>query len=260
MTQDINFPETYWVVESIDSCSWDRVQSRPDELLYLISSLMKYSDKIRCLVSSDRSVHSKSMADTYGALHISIDSVIPSTKSSLDSYITYKVSNLGTEKGYNTALGDLAKSTIYSIAPKKYFWVDIVCQALRNEDNTDPEDLLLSLCHELPSESRLEALLNFMENRLLQRNNKYHCIGVLSIMSNAYQPLHIDELARLAPQVPKQGLATIVKKCSAFLSSDYEFITFHHPRVRSYVNLSLSRMGKRRKGKGAVSYISTESL
>ncbi|KAI0883900.1 WD40 repeat-like protein [Annulohypoxylon maeteangense] len=232
--EDERFAKTYIVVGSIEDCISGNGWPGVDHFLDLIAQSLKLSNKIKWLISSDESERFQKAFLDNGCQHFKLGWRSLGMNVTILAYITAKVEDLIKTKKYDEELADEVVDGLLLASQGNYLWVDIVYEALRSEETWYATDLL----HDVKGTNVLNGSLYdcmFGIFDKFPRRDKEYCTMVLSIMALTHDTLRIDELDALAHLGKRVDLMNILKKCSAFLVTDENRVSFRHQSAKAYV-------------------------
>ncbi|KAN0075156.1 hypothetical protein V8E54_007767 [Elaphomyces granulatus] len=226
MLADPSLSRTYLIVDALDECVDKKELTK---LLRLISATAATSSKVKWLVSSRYRPDIESQLREQARLDLELNA--QSISKAVDAYIDHKLSKLD-------YLDDLqiraqVADELRKRADGTFLWVALVCKLLESNDNDyDAMEIL----GEMPSD--LKGLYDRMINQInkLERRDPGFCKHILSIMTLAYRPLRLSELATLAKLPPKVPTMEIVKKCASFLTLRSDTVYLIHQSAQDYLS------------------------
>ncbi|KAN0075631.1 WD40-repeat-containing domain protein [Elaphomyces granulatus] len=223
MLADPSLSRTYLIVDALDECVNKQELTK---LLRLISATAEKSSKVKWLVSSRYRSDIESQLKERARLDLELNAESIST--AVDAYIDHKLSKLDYHEDLRAQVAD----ELHKRADGTFLWVALVCRLL---DSTNHYEAMLIL-EEMPSD--LKGLYDRMMNQInkLERRDPGFCKDILSIMTLAYRPLRLSELATLAKLPPEVPTIEIVKKCASFLTLRSDTIYFIHQSAKDYLS------------------------
>ncbi|KAH8656463.1 WD40-repeat-containing domain protein [Ilyonectria robusta] len=159
-----------------------------------------------------------------------------SISAAVQTFIQYKVDQLAQLKEYDNETGDEVRSHLLTHANDTFLWVALVCQELEKADAWNVSDIL----KDLPG--GLEEIYDRMMRNigLLQWRDPEFCQRILSTVSIAYRPLHLEELGALSGLPPnitkiKGSTAKIASMCGSFLTIRDGIVYFVHHSAKEFL-------------------------
>ncbi|KAF5579266.1 WD domain protein [Fusarium subglutinans] len=222
--QDETTQNYVFVIDALDECTENR--SRLIALICRLSS----SYKSKWIVSSRNwpeieeefndvannvRPHSLHLELNRDAIHVAVQ-----------SFIDRKVEDLAKRKGYTKSTRDQVLNHLRSNANDTFLWVSLVCEQLGKPKVRRP-DHTLQVLKSFPE--GLDELYKRMMTGVLESMDMDICKAILAIVTIAFEPLSLAELAvsddritkitRIPGQEPDlEALASIVNDCGSFLA------------------------------------------
>ncbi|KAN0075094.1 hypothetical protein V8E54_007705 [Elaphomyces granulatus] len=223
MLADPSLSRTYLIVDALDECV---NKQELIKLLRLISATAEKSSKVKWLVSSRYRSDIESQLKERARLDLELNA--QSISRAVDAYIDHKLSKLD----YHGKLRAQVADELRKRADGTFLWVALVCKLLESNDHY----YAMSILGEIPSD--LEGLYDRMMNQInkLERQDPGFCKDILSIMTLAYRPLLLSELATLAKLPPEVPTIDIVKKCASFLTLRSDTVYLIHQSAQDYLS------------------------
>ncbi|KAN0080741.1 hypothetical protein V8E54_003945 [Elaphomyces granulatus] len=220
MLADPSLSRAYLIVDALDECVNEQELTK---LLRLISATAKKSSKVKWLVSSRYHSDIESQLKEWARIDLELNA--QSISRAVDSYIDHKLSKLN-------YLGAKVADELRKRADGTFLWVTLVCKLLESNG----QYYAMSILAEMPSD--LKGLYDRMMNQInkLERQDPGFCKDILSIMTLAYRPLRLSELATLAKLPPQVPLTEIVKKCASFLTLRSDTVYLIHQSAQDYLS------------------------
>ncbi|KAN0075185.1 hypothetical protein V8E54_007796 [Elaphomyces granulatus] len=220
MLADPSLSRTYLIVDALDECV------NVTKLLRLISATAEKSSKVKWLVSSRYRSNIQSQLKERARLDLELNAESIST--AVDAYIDHKLSKLDYHEDLRAQVAD----ELHKRADGTFLWVALVCRLL---DSTNHYEAMLIL-GEMPSD--LKGLYDRMMNQInkLKRRDPGFCKDILSIMTLAYRPLRLSELATLVKLPHEVPTIEIVKKCASFLTLRSDTVYLIHQSAQDYLS------------------------
>ncbi|KAK5997713.1 Vegetative incompatibility protein HET-E-1 [Cladobotryum mycophilum] len=218
------------IVDALDECGTDR-----DKLLKLV---VRTSNRIKWLLSSrnhkdfKRGLESK---QSVVLLNLELKENAEEVSQAVNTYIDHCISDIDIIKD-DEELKDQVRETLKRKANGTFLWIALVIEQLRKAMEWEIEELL----EEVPE--GLYNLYDLMMDQIEKQAKKRRdlCLKLLSVITTAYQPLHLDELAALweaeleGPQGQKH-LREIVQLCGSFLTLREETVYFIHQSAKDFM-------------------------
>ncbi|KAI1102145.1 hypothetical protein F4804DRAFT_313995 [Jackrogersella minutella] len=259
MINDKEFQDTYVVIDSLDECTYDGARVGIGAFLDLIVMSISQSNRIRWLVSSNDKESIMSKFKGCNQQRLTLGSSEQGLHVVMESYITYMVSRLAADRSYDKELEEIIVKRFYQQEAYNYLWVDIVCEALRSEENWYVEDSM----NELETLRDLQGLYGHLHHKLntapKQQDRDFY-FDVLSTMAIVHQSLHINELRGLVSWPKRVNLEVILAKCSGFLQVRDKVVSFRHRSARDYVRTQILDLPKTSKAQAKLTILCLDSL
>ncbi|PNP46434.1 hypothetical protein THARTR1_10756 [Trichoderma harzianum] len=228
MLKDPKLSPVYLVVDALDECEQDL-----GDLKRLIFTSLAISDKVKWLVSSRPTVD-LSVLETKGLL-VELDS--QKLQKPVNAFIDHKISLLKGRPGYTDEILEQARKEVSQRAENTFLWVALVFKELDKEDGNHivvDGMYALDIIKEIPS--GLSKVYDYMMGKIEKglRQDREYCRNVLVATLLAFRPLTLSEVGVLA-QLPNKIPATIVRKCSSFLTVQNETVYLIHQSAKEYL-------------------------
>ncbi|PKK52464.1 hypothetical protein CI102_4172, partial [Trichoderma harzianum] len=233
-TQVGGIPAPICVVDALDECEHD--------CKLLLSLILKTSNHVKWLLSS-RNVkdieRGLRLIEPARRLSLELKENAENVSKSVDVYINNSISDIealeddeGLQIKTITTLKDKANGT--------FLWVALVIEQLRDTDHRNVEEVL----EEVPE--GLENLYNLILRRVntkLRQKDREACQILLSIVTTAERPLHLEELqtfissqwAHYKSSYNILDIKDIVRDCGSLLAIRDDIIYFIHQSVKDYM-------------------------
>jgi NWD NACHT NTPase-like protein/NACHT domain-containing protein len=222
MLADPSLSRTYLIVDALDECVDKQELTK---LLRLISATAA-KPKVKWLVSSRYRSDIESQLKERARLDLELND--QSISKAVDAYIDHKLSKLDYDEDLRAQVADELRKR----AGGSFLWVALVCKLLESNDHY----YAMKILGEMPSD--LKSLYDRMMNQInkLDRQDPGFCKAILAIMTLAYRPLRLSELAALAKLPPEVPTIEIVKKCGSFLTLRSDTVYLAHQSVQDYLS------------------------
>ena len=236
--QDPSLKSTYLIIDALDEC----VKNLP-ELLNFIVQKSCISPNVKWLVSSrnDTNIERKLRIDDSGMrLSLELKENAEQISRAVDIYIDHCLSQL-TQIQCDKHLRDSVRKKIQHKANGTFLWVSLVVKELKEVMSWE----VLQVLDEVPTELK-DVYRRMMEQiKRLQHNRPDFCRHVLSIVTAAYRPLHLQELhilfgSHAQAQSIDQFTAPIVKMCGSFLIIRNDNVYLIHQSAQDFLTKEAS--------------------
>jgi hypothetical protein len=222
MLHDIRLTKVYLVVDALDECDEDL-----EPLLDLIGNAS--TPRVKWLVSSryQRNI-AEGLKIEGSKVELRLESNAESVSGAVAAYIRYKVSVLDERRQYKELRAQI-NEVLQQKADGTFLWVALVCKELEGVINRN----VLKVLGKMPS--KLEELYSRMMSQIEELEyDEEDCKRVLSTVTLASQPLHLDELATLTG-LPNDDLTDIINECGSFLTVCEEIVHLVHQSAQDYL-------------------------
>jgi hypothetical protein len=222
----------YLVIDALDEC-----EVGLPELLRLITKTKSTS-----LMSMKWIVSSRNRDDIERLLEcdnednkLSLELNARRVSDAVATYIDHRVSHLVSLQGSKMLLGQIKKQLLQK-SGGTFLWVALVVQDL--QEHSDPEKML-EVLRKVPQ--GLTSLYNRMIEQIQKREeDRDLCLLLLSVVTLAYRPLHLQELCRLAGLYEQRygltHLENAVRKCGSFLTIRHEYVYLIHQSAKDHLS------------------------
>ncbi|KAL2821948.1 hypothetical protein BJX63DRAFT_427310 [Aspergillus granulosus] len=230
--RDLNETTIYLLVDALDECEVDLPQ-----LLRLIAKTRSISSaSIKWIVSSrtrDDIEQLLGCDDEYNKLSLELNA--HHVSDAVATYIKYRVSHLVSLQ-HNQMLLEQIKEQLLQKSHGTFLWVALVVQDL--QEHSDPEKML-EVLKGMPQ--GLTSLYNRMIGQIQKLGeDRDLCILLLSIITLAYRPLHLQELCRFAglyeQQYGRPRLKNALSKCGSLLTIRGEHVYLIHQSAKDHLS------------------------
>lgn len=220
------------IVDALDECVTDL--QRLLDIIYKLSS----SSRARWIVSSRNwpPAIEETLGHAMGRVKLCLELKADSISAAVETFIQYKVDQLTQLKRYDEETKNEVRSHLRTNANDTFLWVALVCQELEKVDAWYVSDIL----KELPG--GLENLYDRMMRNIegLQRQDPEFCRSILSTVSMAYRPLHLEELGALSGlpsniTKTKGSTAKMARMCGSFLTIRDSIVYFVHQSAKEFL-------------------------
>jgi hypothetical protein len=229
--QDPSLRMAYLIIDALDECVTDLRQ-----LLNLIDQ-NSASSCVKWILSSRNSVdlEQRLRVDESGIkLSLELKENAYKVSEAVNTYIDHCVSNLVVTRG-DKVLEDKIRHKIQQKADGTFLWVSFVIEELRDVMSWD----VLQTADEMPL--GLKGIYRRMLKQIyqLKHGNLEICRRVLSIVTTAYRPLHLQELCVLSDLPLEasrvQSVEIIVRMCGSFLTIRDDIVYVIHQSAKDFL-------------------------
>lgn len=233
--QDPILNGAYLVIDAIDECEVDL----PRLLDFIVQSLSVSTD-VKWLLSSRNRLDLKQKLkpdDEWMMLSLELEA-FAETSRAVEVYIDSKLSRLKSLQG-NDQLRNLVREGLVQKAEGTFIWSSLALQELEIAETWDVQQMV----NEMPA--GLDMLYGRMMDRIerLPRRNSEFCWLIISTVTVAYRPLHLDEIATLSGLSKEINIRKIVDMCGSFLTVRDDRVYLVHQSAKDYF-MSKSASGR----------------
>lgn len=228
--KDQTLPNTYLVIDALDECT----TNLPFLLDLVVQESSTYSH-VKWIVSSRNWPGIEEHLNTITQMApISLELNEISVSNAVLQFIRHKVDQLAEVKKYKDELRDAVYRYLSSHSQGTFLWVALVCQDL---NRTSRRHVLKKLKEFPPG---LDALYGRMIDQVRTSEDADVCKRILAVMSTAYRPITLDELAALV-EIPDEisdddeALLEIIAICGSFLTWREDVIVFVHQSAKEFL-------------------------
>jgi hypothetical protein len=224
---DSTLQTTYLVIDALDECEENR-----RELLAFIAQSLSVSSRVKWVVSSRNWPDIEEQINTANQkVKVSLELNEKSISTAVNSYIRWKVEQLGKQKMYDNDTRDAVQRHLLLNANNTFLWVALVCQHL-----ADPK---VRQHHTLAKLDAFPPGLNDLYGRMMSRISDLEdaelCKRILAVVSVVYRPLTLDELETLVNMPAGASLREIIELCGSFLTLQNRIVSFVHQSAKEYL-------------------------
>ncbi|KHO11514.1 NAD(P)-binding domain protein [Metarhizium robertsii ARSEF 23] len=237
MLRDPSLKSTYFIVDALDECTTDLRQ-----LLDLIVQTSSSESRAKWIVSSRNEISIERglrLGESRTRLSLELKENAEQVSHAVGEYIRHRVSEL-VEIQNDKRLQEQVREKMQARANGTFLWVSLVIKELKDENLMSWD--FLKVIDEMPTE------LNDLYGRMLEqierltRGNPELCRRVLSTVTVAYRPLHLQELHLLSSLPEPAGDTSvyrstekIVSMCGSFLTIRDEQVFIVHQSAKEYL-------------------------
>ncbi|KAH8812200.1 hypothetical protein F5884DRAFT_898507 [Xylogone sp. PMI_703] len=230
IVQDSRLGSTYLIVDALDECIKDMTR--------LLEFIVQISSKCSCvkwIISSRNSleiIERLEMAENKIKLCLELNS--GSISAAVGNYIEYKVSELVKWKKYDDRTRITVRDYLSLHSQDTFLWVALVCQHLKSIRHYETREKLEMF------PPGLDSIYQQMINSLFGVNKSY-CEQVVAIMTIAYWPLSLYELASLIePSIDPESMEGPVNDCGSFFTIRENTVYFVHQSAKDFLAITVS--------------------
>ncbi|KAF5139372.1 Vegetative incompatibility protein HET-E-1 [Metarhizium anisopliae] len=237
MLRDPSLKSTYFIVDALDECTTDLPQ-----LLNLIVQTSSSESRAKWIVSSRNEISIERVLrldESRTRLSLELKENAEQVSRAVAEYIRHGVSEL-VEIQNDKHLQEKVRDKMQRKANGTFLWVSLVIKELKDENVMSWD--FLKVLDEMPAD--LKDLYGRMLGRIerLTRGNPELCRRVLSTVTVAYHPLHLQELHLLSSLPEPAGESSvyrctekIVSMCGSFLTIRDEQVFIIHQSAKDYL-------------------------
>ena len=233
MLEDPNLNNTYLIIDALDECILDL-----SKLLDFIVQKTSVSSRVKWIVSSrkDPNIEQRLWLDnSRTALSLELEENANQVSRAVNAYIDHRILEL-TELQYEKAIQDSVREKMRCKANGTFLWVSLAISELKGVKSWDMLEVLDKMLLEL------KDVYHQMITQV-KRQPRYSelCRKILSIVTAAYRPLHLQELHVLSGLPVHihnviQSTAEFVEMCGSFLAIQDDNIYFIHQSAKDYLS------------------------
>ncbi|KAF3073766.1 hypothetical protein CFAM422_004130 [Trichoderma lentiforme] len=234
ITNDPGLTNVICVVDALDECVKD--------CRHLLNLIIRTSDRVRWLLSSrnEKDIE-KGLNQVPQRLVLELKQNAEQISISIDAYIRHHIQRIDALKS-DDQLQEKILDLLKAKAQGTFLWVALVVEQLHKTDHWDVENVL----EEMPKD--LESLYGLILDRAetLGKRSQEICQVLLSIITTAKRPLHLEELLVFINSHWKgsrhfkttyglQDVRDMTKTCGSVLSIREDTVYFIHQSAKDYV-------------------------
>ena len=237
--EDRGKKRTYLIIDALDECETDLPM-----LLDFILTISKKFSHVKWIVSSRgrRDIEQGlQRVESRTNLSLELKKNAENVSLAVNTYIEYHVSNLTLVQDHL----DLQKQIQVEMKKKAddtFLWASFVVKELEKETL---QEELLKVLDDMPM--GLPDLYWRMMKQIQRRKRRdlTLCNSVLSTVTAAYDPLHLQELGILSglPDLPVKDVANVVNMCGSFLTIRDENVYIIHQSAKEFLFASIFPRG-----------------
>ncbi|WQF90411.1 Putative quinoprotein alcohol dehydrogenase-like superfamily [Colletotrichum destructivum] len=215
------------LVDALDECS-----TGLEQLLVLIAETSQ-STSAKWLVSSRNWPQIEERLRTV-AQRLSLEVNAKSVSTAVDSYITFKTSQLSQLKGYRDDTASEVRQYLASNADGTFLWVALVCQELEKT----PRWKALQKIKTFPL--GLDAFYERMVQQIRAAEDAELCGHILALVATTYRPPSLAECTTLIEECrdladDHKSLQEIISLCGSFLTIREDTVYFVHQSAKDFL-------------------------
>ncbi|KAL7912232.1 hypothetical protein GGI35DRAFT_444757 [Trichoderma velutinum] len=234
VTQVEGIPDLICVVDALDECEHD--------CKLLLSLILKTSHHVKWLLSS-RNVkdieRGLRLIEPARRLRLELKENAENVSKSVNAYINNSIQGIEALEN-DRELQNKTITTLKEKANGTFLWVALVIEQLRDTDRRNVEEVLEEIPEGLEN---LYDLIVQRANAKLRQKDREACQILLSIITTAERPLHLEELhvfissqwAHYKSSYDIFDMKDIVRDCGSLLAIRDGIIYFIHQSVKDYI-------------------------
>ncbi|GKT61435.1 nwd1 protein [Colletotrichum tofieldiae] len=227
MLHDSKLQGVWLLVDALDECS-----TGLEQLLDLIAETSQ-STSAKWLVSSRNWLQIEERLRTV-AQRLSLEVNAKSVSTAVDSYITFKTSQLSQLKGYRDDTASEVRQYLSSNADGTFLWVALVCQEL---EKTQRWKALQKIKTFPPG---LDAFYERMMQQIRAAEDAELCGHILALVATTYRPPSLAESATLIEECrdladDSESLQEIISLCGSFLTIREDTVYLVHQSAKDFL-------------------------
>ncbi|KAK2015457.1 WD40 repeat-like protein [Colletotrichum eremochloae] len=230
--QDLGSQTTYLVVDALDECETDLSQ-----LLHLIIQVSS-TTQAKWLISS-RNIRDIEQVirpeESRTRLSLELRENAELVSRAVDTYISQCISQLEVLEE-DALLQDQVRSKIQEKADGTFLWVSLVIQELHEADVLE----VMAIINDTPA--GLDELYERMIRKIRsqRRDRPSRCMKLLSTVTAAYRPLHLEELRVLVDLPPsvsatQENMVAIAGRSGSFLTIRDDVVYIIHQSAKDFL-------------------------
>lgn len=226
------FSKSVFVIDALDECIKD--------CSALLRLIIRTKGRVKWLLSSRNEKDIERELRSIQSPHIlSLEHNDECTSNAIEIYINNRIQDIPALED-NEDLRIKTLNILKAKAMGTYLWVAIVVEQLSNTDRMGVEDALAELPKGLGS---LYSMIITQSDGRLSPKRKHACQILLSIVTTAERPLHLQELRTFMsfqwddfrPDLTLQDMESIIKDYGSILSIKDSVVYFIHQSARDYI-------------------------
>jgi len=225
MLNDARLAKVYLIVDALDECDTGLVPL----LDFIVLNMSTPSSQVKWLVSSrnQRNIEER-LTIRDSNVELSLELNAESVSGAVAAYIRHKVSKLDERKHYEELRTKITE-VLQQKADGTFLWAALVCNELES----------VATRHVLKVLDKMPSKLKELYSRMMQQIEKLEwdaedCKSVLSTVTLAYRPLHLEELATLTGLLNDGTLTDVIKECASFLIVRERLVHLVHQSAKDY--------------------------
>lgn len=210
IVQDTRLSPTLIIIDSVDEIQGDGTDF--SRFLKLMRTTASISHNIKWVVSADALSQSDAIE---GGVQISLDNGYPrSVAACNDYYIPSKVEEFTHFGNYHKDLRSEIMKILQDSSFGNFFWADLACKIIKRVDPWHSQHILEELLNYRKSSTSAASPYSFMMDNIskLPFGDSYHCLKILGVMAEVYQPTKLTELRALVNLPPEIDIERLIEK------------------------------------------------
>ncbi|KAG6989789.1 hypothetical protein G7Y79_00064g094120 [Physcia stellaris] len=227
--KDESLENVVLMVDALDECD-----VKIHELLdWIVCGESQISPKVKWLTTSRNEPAFTERLGHGRQLHTSLELNSKHVARAVHSFIDYKVKGLADLKSYGSRLQIFVRRVLLEKAEDTFLWVALVCKELFKVRQHKVRDLLEKLPAGLmPLYARMLKMVVHQEDR----NDVELSQRILSSVTLALRPLHLQEIVIFAKLPGHENVEDLVGLCGSFLTIRGEIVYLVHQSAKDYLD------------------------
>ncbi|KAF6789073.1 heterokaryon incompatibility protein [Colletotrichum sojae] len=227
MLQDPKLHGVFLLVDALDECL-----TGLEQLLDLVTKTSQSTSAKWLISSRNWLLIEERLREVAQRLSLEVNSKSVST--AVDSYVTFKISQLSKLKGYRDNTASEIRQYLSSNAEGTFLWVALVCQELEKTHRRKALEKTKSF------PPGLDALYNRMMQQIDGQEDAELCRQFLALVVTTYRPLSLAESTTLIEECHNladdpESLRDIISLCGSFLTIRKDTIYFVHQSAKDFL-------------------------
>ncbi len=232
---DDDLPQTYLVLDAIDSCPYHVGWPRLDDFVRLIKSTATFKN-VKWIISTRSNEHIGNALRGYVPYkHMDLNSDHDVVSSTLARHIEKEVSKVEKTPQYTSDNTTEIIEKVCQRGGNNLLWITLASKILCLEKNRDGLELLEEIPDDL--QSLYEYAIGKIDSLYPEEKSFYRML--LSTMAIVYQPLPVSELSVLSGLPDRIDARVLAEKCYVLLNVQGDSVHFTHPSVRDFIRTKM---------------------
>ncbi|KAI0010759.1 hypothetical protein F4779DRAFT_616195 [Xylariaceae sp. FL0662B] len=238
LIQDPNFSQTYFVVDAVEQLAVDKEDSAGpsvftdqgspqdfldekglSDLLNLISTSVKLSDKVKWLLSLDPNRCDARLTSLGKGMELDLNVEPDTIREIAQQYAASKVAEVANKANYSAVLHQALADKLEEIAPGNFMWLDMAL------------DFVVLTASATPWNA--PAILDELKGTMTR---------ILSVAAVAYRPLLVSELVAIVDlPIERDPVIMVNKMLFPFLTISNGRVYFRHQSARDFIRQRMTK-------------------